>query len=77
VRPAAGKLPTGGVKNGARLEQAAQRALAEEAGYYAGRLILIRSYYTSRCICDEMAHLYIGEKLTPAQGSPDDKAEPM
>jgi ADP-ribose pyrophosphatase len=66
------EMPTGGVKNGEKLEQAAQRELAEEAGYHAGRLIHISSYYTSKCICDETAHLYIGEKLTPTQASPDD-----
>lgn len=66
------EMPTGGVKNGEKLEQAAQRELAEEAGYHAGHLIHISSYYTSKCICDETAHLYIGEKLTPTQASPDD-----
>ena len=30
------------------------------------------SYYTSKCICDETAHLYIGENLTPAEAPPDD-----
>jgi ADP-ribose pyrophosphatase len=66
------EMPTGGVKNGETLEQAAQRELAEESGYYAGRLIHISSYYTSKCICDETAHLYLGVKLTPTQASPDD-----
>jgi ADP-ribose pyrophosphatase len=65
------EMPTGGVKGGEVLEQAAQRELAEEAGYHAGRLIHISSYYTSKCICDETAHLYIGEELTPAEAAPD------
>ena len=66
------EIPTGGVHEGESLEQAAQRELAEEAGYLAGRLIHVSSYYTSKCICDETAHIYVGQDLTPAQASPDD-----
>jgi ADP-ribose pyrophosphatase len=66
------EIPTGGVHAGEELEEAAQRELAEEAGYRAGRLVQVSSYYTSKCICDETAHLYIGKELTPAELPPDD-----
>ncbi len=66
------EIPTGGVKDGETLTAAAQRELAEEAGYHAGRLVHVSSYYTSKCICDETAHLYIGEALTPAEAPPDE-----
>ena len=66
------EIPTGGVREGEALEQAAQRELAEEAGYHAGQLIRVCSYYTSKCICDETAHLYVGENLVPASAPPDD-----
>jgi ADP-ribose pyrophosphatase len=65
------EIPTGGVNTGETLEQAAQRELAEEAGYLAGQLIHVSSYYTSKCICDETAHLYIGVDLAPAEAAPD------
>jgi len=66
------EIPTGSVHEGETLEAAAQRELAEEAGYHAGRLTHVSSYYTSKCICDETAHLYLGEDLTPAEALPDE-----
>ncbi len=66
------EIPTGGVHQGETLEQAAQRELAEEAGYHARRLLPISRYYTSKCICDETAYLYIGEDLAPAQAQADE-----
>lgn len=65
------EMPTGGVKEGETPDQAAQRELAEEAGFHAGRLGRLTSYYTSKCICEETAHLYVGEDLTAAQAQPD------
>jgi ADP-ribose pyrophosphatase len=66
------EIPTGGVHEGEELEAAAQRELAEEAGYHARRLVHVSSYYTSKCICDETAHLYIGHDLVPANAQPDE-----
>ena len=66
------EIPTGGVNEGEALEQAAQRELAEEAGYNAEKLVHLSSYYTSKCICDEIAHLYMGLNLAQAQATPDE-----
>jgi ADP-ribose diphosphatase len=60
------EIPTGGVGHGEPLEAAAQRELAEEAGYHAGRLRHLCSYYTSKSVCRETAHLYLGEDLSAA-----------
>jgi ADP-ribose pyrophosphatase len=66
------EIPTGGVREGEAFEQAAQRELAEEIGYRARRLLHISSYYTSKSVCDETAHLYVGESLTPSHEMPDE-----
>jgi len=66
------EMPTGGVLAGEASEAAAQRELREEIGYSAGRLEWISSYYTSKSVCDETAHLYIGYDLTPAALPPDE-----
>ena len=66
------EMPTGGVHPGEQAEQAALRELQEEVGYTAGRLEWVSSYYTSKSICDETAHLYLGYDLAPASLPPDD-----
>jgi ADP-ribose pyrophosphatase len=66
------EIPTGGVKESESLQDAAQRELEEEIGYRAGQLTRISSYYTSKSVCRETAHLYIGHHLVPAQRSPDE-----
>jgi ADP-ribose pyrophosphatase len=66
------EMPTGGVQAGETPEAAAQRELQEEAGYVAGRLEWVSSYYTSKSVCDETAHLYLGYDLAPATLPPDE-----
>jgi ADP-ribose pyrophosphatase len=66
------EMPTGGVHPGETPEVAAQRELQEEVGYSAGRLEWVSSYYTSKSVCDETAHLYLGYDLVPAALPPDE-----
>jgi ADP-ribose diphosphatase len=66
------EMPTGGVRPGEGLEEAAQRELMEEVGYRAGTLTWLHSYYTSKSVCDETAHLYIGRHLTPLRADADE-----
>lgn len=66
------EMPTGGMKDGESPEAAAQRELMEEVGYRAGRLTRISSFYSSKSVCQETAHLYIGRDLSKAEAPPDE-----
>jgi len=66
------EMPTGGVKPGETAESAARRELQEEAGYDAGELRHVCTYFTSKSIMREAGHLYIGRRLTKVEAIPDD-----
>lgn len=66
------EMPTGAVKPGEGLEEAARRELREEVGYDAAELEFINTYFTSKSIMRETAHLYIGRDLSRAQAVPDE-----
>jgi ADP-ribose pyrophosphatase len=66
------EMPTGGVKPGELLLDAARRELREEVGHDAAELSHISTYYTSKSIMHEIAHLYIGRGLTSVQAMPDE-----
>lgn len=66
------EMPTGGVHAGESLEGAAQRELAEEIGYRAGRLTPISTYHTSKSVLDETAHLFLGEGMERLALPPDE-----
>jgi ADP-ribose pyrophosphatase len=61
------EMPTGGIHDGESIEEAAQRELAEEIGYRAGRLIPISTYHTSKSVVDETAHLFLAEELVKVE----------
>jgi ADP-ribose diphosphatase len=68
------EMPTGGVRAGESPEAAAQRELMEEIGYRAGNLERVHSFLTSKSVCDETAHLYIGRDLERTS-APQDETE--
>ncbi|MFI5376359.1 MAG: NUDIX domain-containing protein [Candidatus Rokuibacteriota bacterium] len=65
------EMPTGGQHAGETALAAAQRELAEEAGYEAGRLVELCDFHTSKSILREVAHLFVAEDLRPASRPPD------
>ncbi len=69
------EMPTGAIAAGESPEEAANRELAEEAGYRAGQLEPLGHFRTSKAHCDEVAYLFVGRALTPALATPDETEE--
>ncbi len=69
------EMPTGNIGSGESPEEAANRELAEEAGYRAGRLEPLGHFRTSKAHCDEIAYLFAGSALTLALAAPDENEE--
>lgn len=66
------EMPTGGVKPGESLEEAARREMREEVGYDVRELQLVCTYFPSKSIMREIGHLFIGRGLTQVQAVPDE-----
>ena len=63
------EMPTGGVRDGESLEDAARRELAEESGYRAGILEPLTRYHTSKSVVEETAHLFVARNLSQIASS--------
>jgi len=66
------EMPTGGLHPPESLEDAARRELREEVGYDATDLLYLSTYFTSKSIMHEVAHLYLGRGLTKVEAVPDE-----
>jgi ADP-ribose pyrophosphatase len=66
------EMPTGSAIPGESLEEAARRELREEVGFDASELEHVNTYFTSKSIVQEIAHLYIGRGLTRVKAIPDE-----
>lgn len=72
------ELPAGTLEPGEEPLAAAERELAEETGYRAGRMELLAEFYTSPGILDERMYLYVATELTagPAAPEPGERLRP-
>jgi ADP-ribose pyrophosphatase len=66
------EMPTGGVKPGESLQEAARREMREEVGYDVRELQHVCTYFPSKSIMREIGHLFIGRGLTQVQAVPDE-----
>jgi len=66
------EMPTGGLHPGESLTEAARRELREEVGYDAAELLHLSTYFTSKSVMHEVAHLYLGRGLSKVQAIPDE-----
>jgi ADP-ribose pyrophosphatase len=66
------EMPTGAIRSGESEEAAAQRELAEEAGYEAARLVKLCRFHSSKSVMEETAHIYRAEGLRAVARDGDD-----
>ncbi len=69
------EVPAGGVDEGEKAAEAAQRELGEECGQRAGRLERLGGFYVSPGFCNEFVHLFLATELEPVERRPDPDEE--
>jgi 8-oxo-dGTP pyrophosphatase MutT (NUDIX family) len=75
IEQATWEMPTGGCLPGEPADVAAQRELAEEIGYEAGRLDVLAVFDTSKSVVEERATLFAARDLRPARAVEGDETE--
>ncbi|WP_435016543.1 NUDIX hydrolase [Tundrisphaera sp. TA3] len=73
------ELPAGTIDAGEDPDATADRELAEETGYRAGRIARIAEWWVSPGVMNERMYLYLCEDLTPGETDhqPDERIEPV
>ena len=69
------EVPAGGVDEGEKAAEAAQRELGEECGQRAGRLERLGGFYVSPGFCNEFVHVFLATELEPVERRPDPDEE--
>jgi ADP-ribose pyrophosphatase len=73
------EVPAGTIDEGETPDQTARRELAEETGYRAGRMTLVRDWFVSPGVMTERMFLYLCEDLVPGTKDhrPDERLETL
>jgi 8-oxo-dGTP pyrophosphatase MutT (NUDIX family) len=66
------EIPTGAINPPETEEAAAQRELAEEAGYEAARLVKLCTFHSSKSVMAETASIYLATGLHPVDRAGDE-----
>ncbi len=66
------EIPTGAANPGEAFTEAARRELREETGFDAHLLQPVSTFYTSKSVVYEIAHLFIGQDLVKMTAPPDE-----
>ena len=73
------EVPAGTIDPGESPDQTAERELAEETGYRAGRIERVRAWFVSPGVMNERMYLYLCTDLQPGATDlqPDERLEPV
>jgi ADP-ribose pyrophosphatase len=66
------EIPTGGVHVNESILEAAHRELQEEIGYDAQNLTHVHTFFSSKSIVYEIAHIFIGHDLVKVESIPEE-----